>query len=67
MAYDGGKNRSPDADRHGVGKTFLHKGLSNRSPKSEDSSMARKGGSVNSEPTRSGVAPTPKTLGPRNA
>lgn len=42
-------------------------GMTNRSPSSSDASTKVKGGSVNSEPTRSGVAPTPKTLGPRTA
>lgn len=48
------------------GKSMLA-GLKNHSPKDGDASMKPKGGSVNSEPTRSGTAPTPKTLGPRNA
>ena len=42
-------------------------GLVNRSPKDGDASMTPKGGSVNSEPTRSSTAPGPKTLGPRCA
>lgn len=33
----------------------------------DSSSFARKGGSVNDEATRKGVAPTPKTIGPRDA
>lgn len=42
-------------------------GLTNKSPKSVDESMTPKGGSVNSEPVRSGPAKTPKSLGPRSA
>lgn len=36
-------------------------------PASVDSSMSPKGGSVNVDATRSGVASTPRTLGPRDA
>jgi hypothetical protein len=62
------KNRSPNADSHGVStSTSLHKGMKNRSPSSSDSSTTCKGGSVSSEPTRKNVAATPKTLGPRTA
>lgn len=42
-------------------------GMKDRSPKDGDASMRCKGGSVDSEPTRKGTAPTPKTLGPREA
>ncbi len=45
----------------------MHDGLRNKSPKGVDASMTCKGGSVNSETTRGGVAPTPKTIGPRTA
>jgi len=62
------------SDNFGSGKsnnsatTDLHKGLSNKSPKFPDKSMGMKGGgSVNDESTRSSVAGTPKTLGPRVA
>ncbi len=48
------------------GKGYMHEGMTNRSP-SGDSGMRPPKGSVNSDPTRSGVAPTPKTLGPRSA
>ena len=49
-------------------ETTLHqKGMKDRSPKAVDASMKCKGGSVNGEPTRKGTAPTPKTLGPREA
>lgn len=47
--------------------TDLHEGLKDRSPKAVDASMKLKGGSVNDEPTRSSVAATPPTLGPREA
>lgn len=43
-------------------------GLTNKSPKATDSSTKPpSSGSVNDDATRSGVAPTPKTLGPRTA
>lgn len=47
--------------------TKLHEGMKNTSPKACDASTVIKGGSVNSEPVRSGTAPTPSTLGPRTA
>lgn len=47
--------------------TKLLEGLKNCSPKPSDASTVIKGGSVNSEPVRSGTAPTPSTLGPRTA
>ena len=34
---------------------------------SDKSTVLPKGPSVNADPTRSGTAPTPKTLGPREA
>lgn len=69
------------ADNFGSGKasnkvtTGLHDGLKSRSPKFKDSSLSMKGaggkgyggGSVNNDTTRSSVAPTPKSLGPRTA
>ena len=53
---------------HGVGKTFVHpKGMKDRSPSATDASTKARGGSVSDNPTRSSVAPTPRTLGPRVA
>lgn len=43
------------------------KGMKDRSVEPVDASMRCKGGSVNDEATRSSTAPTPKTLGPREA
>lgn len=43
----------------------LYEGLKNTSPKPPTEKP--EGGSVNSEPTRSSTADTPKTLGPRTA
>lgn len=43
------------------------KGLSRKNPKGVDASMSCKGGSVNSDATRGSVAPTPRTLGPRDS
>ena len=53
---------------HGVhvNSVKLHKGLTTRSP-AAPSGKFTKGGSVNAEPTRSATAPSPKTLGPREA
>lgn len=45
---------------------YMHEGMKNMSPPG-DSGMRPPKGSVNSDPTRGGVAPTPKTLGPRTA
>jgi hypothetical protein len=42
------------------------RGMKTTSPNAVDKSMKPSGGRVNNEPTRSGTAPTPKTLGPRN-
>lgn len=39
----------------------------NKGPAPVDSSMTPPKGSVNDDPVRSGVAPTPRTLGPRTA
>lgn len=52
--------------KHGVGKTTLHGGLKTRSPE-PPSGKFTKGGSVNNDTTRSSTAPTPGTLGPREA
>ncbi len=43
------------------------KGLSRKNPPGVDASMSPKGGSVNADATRGGVAKTPRTLGPRDA
>lgn len=48
-------------------KSSMQEGMSNRSPKSVDSSMTPPKGSVNDGAVRDSVAPTPKTLGPRTA
>lgn len=48
-------------------KDSMHAGMTNRSPKAVDASMKPPSGSVNSDPTRKAVAPTPPTLGPRTA
>jgi hypothetical protein len=45
----------------------LHKDMKNMSPAAVDKSMTPPKGSVNEGAVRKGVAPTPKTLGPRNA
>ena len=50
-----------------VEKTLHQKGMTNRSASASDASTKCKGGSVNDEPTRSSVARTPGTLGPRVA
>ena len=42
-------------------------GLTRKNPPEYDASMKPKGGSVDSEPTRDSVAPTPRTIGPRVA
>jgi hypothetical protein len=42
-------------------------GLKTKNPSFEDSSTKLKGRSVDAEATRSSVAATPKSLGPRNA
>jgi hypothetical protein len=49
-------------------ETTLHqRGMKVHEPSPVDASMKCKGGSVNSETTRKACAPTPKTLGPRDA
>ena len=45
---------------------YMHAGMKNMSP-SGDSGMRPPKGHVNDDATRSGVAPTPRTLGPRDA
>lgn len=45
----------------------LHSGLSNKAPAGVDKSMSIPAGStVNSDPCRSGTAPTPKTISGRS-
>lgn len=52
----------------GAAETKIHQSdMKVRSPSASDASTKCKGGSVNNEPTRSSTAPTPKTLGPREA
>lgn len=48
-------------------KGSMQSGMTKSSPAAVDSSMTPPKGSVDSDTTRSGVAPTPKTLGPRTA
>ncbi len=48
-------------------KIQLHKGLTKKSPAPPDGKITKMSASVNSETTRKETAPTPKTLGPRNA
>lgn len=45
----------------------LTEGLKNTSPARNDASMKPPSGRVDDSPTRSSVASTPKTLGPRTA
>ncbi len=45
----------------------MQDGMKSTSVPSSDESMKCKGGSVNDNPTRDSVAPTPATLGPRTA
>jgi hypothetical protein len=62
MAKMGGGQGSTAAE------TKIHqRGMKVREPSASDASTRCKGGSVNSEPTRKATAPTPKTLGPREA
>lgn len=49
-------------------ETKIHqRGMKMRAPEPVDASMRCKGGSVDSGATRESTAPTPKTLGPREA
>jgi hypothetical protein len=48
-------------------KGNMLEGLVNKSPKASDASMVPPRGSVNDDAVRSGVAATPRTLGPRDA
>lgn len=45
---------------------YMHQGMKNKSP-SGDSGMRPPKGSVNDDAVRGSTAPTPATLGPRNA
>ena len=45
----------------------MHAGMTRKNPPGVDKSMSCGKGSVNQDATRSGTAPTPKTLGPRDA
>lgn len=49
------------------GSKSLLAGLKNKSPSCYDASMKAPGMGINKDATRSGVAKTPKTLGPRTA
>jgi hypothetical protein len=51
----------------GMSMTDMKSGMSNHSPKRPDASMVCKGPSVNADADRSGVAPTPRSLGGRSA
>lgn len=48
-----------------MAKDSLLDGLKEKGVEPRDSSFERKGGKVDDDATRKGVAPTPKTLGPR--
>lgn len=62
------KNKSPSGSTGMKGKSMnMHKGMSRKSPAGVDSSMKPMGGSVDSGATRGKTAPTPRTLGPRDA
>lgn len=62
-----GKNRSPSGDGHAAETRIHQRGMKTRMPAAVDSSMKCRGGSVNNDTTRKGVAATPRTLGPRQA
>lgn len=62
------KNKSPSGSTGMQGKFMdMLKGLSRKNPAGVDKSMGMGSRSVDADATRSGVAPTPKTLGPRDA
>ena len=50
-----------------MAKSDMHAGMANRSPKAVDASMKPGSGKVDNGAVRPSVAPTPKTLGPRDA
>jgi hypothetical protein len=57
-----------DGKGNTAAETKIHQSsMKVRSPTAADASTRCKGGSVNSEPTRNATAPTPKSLGPREA
>lgn len=43
----------------------MHKGMKSKSPSASDASTKPRGGDVNKGATRSGVAASPRSLGPR--
>lgn len=45
----------------------MHAGMTRKSPPGVDASMTCKGGDVNKDATRDMTAPTPRSLGPREA
>lgn len=47
--------------------TDMLKGLKNRSPSATDASTRAPAKNIDKDATRSSTAPTPRTLGPRNA
>lgn len=62
------KSKSPSGHTGMSGKSMnMHKGMKRHAPMGVDASMKPMGGSVDNNATRSGVAPTPRTLGPRDA
>ena len=50
-----------------MAKSDLLSGLKTRNPPASDKSMRLPGHSIDSDATRGKTAPTPKTLGPREA
>lgn len=70
LRYSKGHGVIKDGDgSHKHGMKSLHHGMKNTSPKASDKShrMFGGGGSTSRDTTRSGTAPTPKTLGGRCA
>lgn len=63
------ENKSPSGDSGMRGKSgSMLKGLTRKNPAGVDSSMKIPSSrSVDSDATRGGTAPTPRTLGPRDA
>lgn len=60
--------KSPSGSTGMQGKSgSLLMGLTRKNPKGVDASMSPKGGRVDADATRGGTAPTPRTLGPRDA
>lgn len=61
------KRKSPSGSTGMSGKSGnLHQGMSRKNP-SGTPTGGMKGGSVNNDATRGGTAPSPRTLGPRDA